>query len=408
MRRFVVLLAAFVAIQPAHAQPETPRQLFTQVSPILDGLSDITGWKIRRKVPADFISKEKLNQYIQQRIRDVVKPEEIRVESLALKMFGFLPEDYDLKQAVVDLMTEQAAAFYDYDRKRLFVTESDSSFLEKRAALVHELAHALADQSFPLGKFLRKGAKNDDAATAREAVIEGQAMWLMWAYVAKLGGGEAKVSETILDSMKGSASSLGSQYPVFQKAPLYLRESLMFPYTGGLQFQNAVFEKIGTASFDLVFRRPPVSTQQVLHPEKFLANTQPSDPPLPSLDGAKRYRTLAEGTVGELDFHVLLEQYAGKEAADRIAPHWRGGRFRLYESKQDRRPVLVYAAEWDSAEAAQEFFEAYHTVLESKWRKMERRKRTDSHYAGVGDRGAFVVTLNGAVVSSVEGTPVVR
>ena len=83
----------------AAAQTESSRQLFSQVEPILQGLSEITGWKIKRKVPSDYISNEKLNEFIQKRIHEVVKPEEIRVESIVLKMFGFLPEDYDLRSA---------------------------------------------------------------------------------------------------------------------------------------------------------------------------------------------------------------------------------------------------------------------------------------------------------------------
>src|SRR3974377_2152103 len=134
--------AAVLWVSPGRAQTESSRQLFAQIAPILEGLSDITGWKVKRKVPADYISKAKLAEFIERRVKQAVKPEEVRVEALTLKMFGFLPDDYDLKQAIVELMTEQAAAFYDYDHRRLFITESDTSFLEKRAALVHELAHA--------------------------------------------------------------------------------------------------------------------------------------------------------------------------------------------------------------------------------------------------------------------------
>jgi hypothetical protein len=401
------LVAAFVAalllwVSAAGAQTESSRQLFTQVDPILQGLSEITGWKIKRRVPADYISKEKLNQFIQQRIREVVKPEEIRIESIVLKMFGFLPDDYDLKSAMVDLMTEQAAAFYDYDRKRLYITESSSSFLEKRAALVHELAHALADQSFPLGKYLRKGPDNDDDATARQAVIEGQATWLMWAYVSKIGGGEAKVSEFIIDSMQGAAASaVNAQYPVFEKAPLYLRQSLVFPYMGGLAFQNAIFEKLGQAAFSEVFRRPPASTQQVIHPDEYLAHRTPSKvaaPPAP-----KGYRELAEGAVGELDFHILLEQYAGAGTAGRIAPNWRGGQFRLFESKKGRIPLLSFAVEWAGDDLAREFFGVYRQILAKKSKTFEVREDSPRRYSGVSDRGGFDLRLSGSVVTCVEG-----
>ncbi len=400
----VLILTALAWIPGARGQVESSRQLFTQIDPILQGLSEITGWKVKRKVPADYISKAKLEEFIHRRIKEAVKPEEIRVESLALKMFGFIPEEYDLKQAIVELMTEQAAAFYDYDRKKLFITESDTSFLEKRAALVHELAHALADQSFPLGRFMHKGATSDDAATAREAVVEGQATWLMWAYVSKLGGGEAKVSQMVLDSMKGAAtSSVSSQYPVFEKAPLYLRESLIFPYADGLEFSNAVIEKLGKAGFSEVFQRPPVSTQQIIHPDQYLAKREPTHPRAPEPARPRGYRKLTEGSVGELDFRILFNQYADKETAERVPPHWRGGEFRLYETKADRKPLLTFVTEWDSPEAARDFYDAYRAVLPKKWKRFEPREQTVNHMTGAGDRGSFELTLDGSKVSSIEG-----
>ncbi len=411
INRLFALLAAFLlCLVPAPAQVENSRQLFTQIEPILQDVAGITGFKMKHKVPADYISKPDLGQFLQRRIKEVVNPEEIRIESLTLKMFGFLPDDYDLKKAMIELMTEQAAAFYDYDHKRLFITESETSFLEKRAALVHELAHALADQSFHLGRFLRKRNKSDDAGTAREAVVEGQATWLMWAYASTLGGGEAKVSSFILDSMKGASdSAVGSQFPVFEKAPLYLRESLIFPYTEGLRFQDAVTSKLGKAGFTEVFVHPPVSTQQILHPEQYLAHRDPTRCDPPRIPNARRYRKIGEGSAGELDFRILLEQYAGRETALRIAPHWRGGSYRLYESKQGRNPLLAFAAEWDSADTAREFFEAYRDhVLKGKWRRLEAGERDAQHSAGSGDRGGFSVTLEGSRISVLEGLPEAR
>lgn len=397
----ILLALSWTALAPA--QVENSRQLFTQIEPTLQGLGEITGWKVRRKVPAGYISKANLEQFIHQRIKDAVKPEEIRVESLALKMFGFIPDDYDLRQAVVDLMTEQAAAFYDYQKRKLFITEADSSFLEKRAALVHELAHALADQNFPLGKFMHKGAKSDDAATAREAVVEGQATWLMWAYVTKLGGGEARVPASVLESMKGAATSaVSSQYPVFDKAPLYLRESLMFPYSDGLQFAEAVVGKLGKDGFSEVFRRAPVSTQQILHPDLYLTGkgpTHPQAPPPPS----SGYRKLAEGSVGELDFRILFTQYAGNDTAARIPAHWRGGEFRLYETRRGRKPLLTFATEWDTSESAREFYEAYRAVLTKKWKRYESQEQQPTHTTGTGDRGRFRLTVEGVKVQAVEG-----
>ena len=399
---FPILLAA-AALAPAPAQTENSRLLFTQVEPILENLSDITGMKIRRKVPSGYITRENLNGFLNERVKKEVKPEDIRIETLVLRMFGFIPEDYDLKKAVVDLITEQAAAFYDYDKKKLYITESDSSFLEKRAALVHELAHALADQNFSLGKYLRKGAKNDDAAAAREAVAEGQATWLMWGYASKVGGGEAAVPDYILETMTGAGATDTSAYPVLANAPLYLRQSLLFPYTAGLKFTNELVKKQGKEAFQTVYRRPPVSTQQILHPERYLEAQNPANPALPKLADEKKYRGLAQGELGELDFHVLLEQYAGKEAADRIAPHWAGGKFRLYELKQGRKPVLMFTVQWDSASTAREFFEAYREILEKKSKGFAMGTSAEDQMEGSVADGKFQVQLKGSVVTSIEG-----
>ena len=71
----------------------------------------------------------------------------------------------------------------------------------------------------------------------------------------------------MLELMTESIQTSAAEYPVFSKAPLYIRESLTFPYVSGMLFQNAVFEKLGRESFSEVFVHPPVSTQQILHPE---------------------------------------------------------------------------------------------------------------------------------------------
>src|SRR5208337_5695566 len=102
----------------------------------------------------------------------------------------------------VDLLTEQAAAFYDYDRKKLFITESTPSE-NQEPVLAHELSHALADQSFNLAKFIHQGRSSDDGATARLAVMEGQATWLMSEFLARKNGQSLKDSPELVAMMSG-------------------------------------------------------------------------------------------------------------------------------------------------------------------------------------------------------------
>ena len=106
---------------------------------------------LHHPVPCDFITKEKINEFLKKRVKDVASPEEIRAEELTLKKFGLVPPDFDLAKNTVDLLTEQAAAFYDYDKKKLFITESTPSETQE-PVLAHELSHALADQNFNLAQ----------------------------------------------------------------------------------------------------------------------------------------------------------------------------------------------------------------------------------------------------------------
>ena len=270
LRRVVFFLVATGALWA-----QTPA-LFTQVDEMLRGLSQITGWKVHRKVPAEMLSKEKFRKLIDQNLKEAAKDKEIQAQETTLKMFGLVPPDFKLLEESADLVTEQAAAFYDLKKKRLFVLDSTTSDSEQRIALVHELAHALADQQHSLDQYMHKGSPDDDATTARQAVTEGQAMWLTWAYMSMKSGRKAELPQEMLDQLASQVGAEGTDFPVFSQAPLYIRESLTFPYTAGLRFQDAVYRERGRASFDEVFTRPPVSTQQILHARTYFSNQKPT------------------------------------------------------------------------------------------------------------------------------------
>ena len=112
---------------------------------------------------------------------------------------------------------------------------------------------------------------------------------------------------------------------------------------------------------------------------------------------------MIEGAVGEFDHAILLRQYIGETEGAEAARHWRAGWFRLYERKKDDSPVLSYASQWDSPQAAQAYFALYQRVLKGKWKKMEVTSATATEVNGTGDSGRFTVRITGASVQSVEG-----
>jgi hypothetical protein len=400
------LISLFLLSAVAWAQitAEQEKRLFSKVDEMFTQVSQILGMKINRPVPRAIITKEKIREYIEQRVAEVLTPEEIHAQEVVLKKLGFLPQDYDLKAQMIDVLTEQAAAFYDFKQKKLFLASWTPSAMQDMA-LVHELAHALADQHFHLEKFIEKSGDDDDAAAARGAVVEGQASWVMTEFIARQMGQSLKSAPGLVQSAVGSSAEAVKQYPVLSKSPLYMQQTLIFPYTAGLLFQQAVFQKMGMGGFTEVFRRPPVSSQQILHPERYFNRALPAQPALPAVQLGAGYKKLMDGTLGELDFQILLRQYVGETASRELSPEWRGSRYALWENSGEKRAVLAFAVQWATPAAAAKFNDLYRQICAKKWKQLRVKEGQPPQTTGTGDDGRFEWAVRGAVFSAVEGLP---
>jgi hypothetical protein len=397
-----ILLAGHTALA---AQPDQPTNAgglpsSAEIKSILHELSDITGFRIRKELPFAMITRDQVNEYLKDQIRRTVKPEEIRAEETTLKKFGFAPPDFDLKKTTIDLLTEQAAAFYDFHRKKLFISDWATTNM-REVALVHELAHALADQNFPIEKFSSKGADSSEVSLAREAVVEGQASWLMIEVGARRAGRTLADPQTARELLETDNASPSSDYPVFNNAPLYLRRTLMFPYDDGEKFQQAVFLRKGKPAFADVFRDPPSTTAQIIHPPRYFEHSPLANPDLPKpIAHAKPF---VSGAMGELETRILLEQYIGADVAEALGPRLKGSDYRLDRIKAENRTTLVYVSEWSDEDSAAQYFGAYQRVLRAKWKSMEVTGQSPTAFTGKSEDGYFSVRREGTKVVSEEG-----
>lgn len=383
------------------AAPDAPKlPTAEEINSILKELSDVTGFRIRKELPFALITRDQVNKYIKEQIKESVKPEEVRAEEATLKKFGFAPPGFDLKQTTIDLLTEQAAAFYDFKRKKLFI--SDWATVNMRdAALIHELAHALADQNFPIQRFLGKVSDDSEESLARQAVVEGQASWLMVEVVARRAGRTLADAQTARQYLSSDDDSQDADYPVFNNAPLYLRRTLTFPYTDGGRFQEAVFLQDGKSGFAQLFRNPPVSSAQILHPRLYFGRVAFDDETLPK--PLKHTKPFVSGELGELETRILLEQYVSQELADSLGPRLKGSSYRVDEAKQSHRLTLIYESEWSDADAAARYFDAYKEILRKKWKTVDLTSESADRYAGKSEDGYFAVTRDGSKILSQEG-----
>jgi hypothetical protein len=382
--------------------PEAGVPTAAEIDTVMKELSSITGFKVKRQLPFEMISREQVNKFLKEQIRHSVKPEEIRAEETTLKKFGFVPRDFDLKKNTIDLLTEQAAAFYDFHRKKLFISDWAARNMRDEA-LVHELGHALADQNFPIEKFLGQNSDDSEESLARESVVEGQAEWLMIQYALRQNGRTLADPATAREFLKSDedTGTPDKEYPVFSNAPLYIRRTLMFPYEDGQRFQQAVFLKNGNGAFADVFRKPPVTTSQVMHPERYFNNVGATSPVLPK--PIHHSKAFVGGSVGELDEQVMLQQYLDADTAQSLSPKLKGATYRIDESKPRGSTMLIYASEWQDEASARQYFDAYQKVLHGKWKQMEITSQDADRVSGKSEDGYFVLTRKGAQILSEEG-----
>ena len=404
-RTSAALLAVLAMTPLVVARKKAEDPVFSRINSIVQSLSEISGLTEEHAVPYGTMSKKQLRHFLRKRIKKTLKPDEIRADELALKMFGLVPQSFDLKKSTIDLLTEQAAAFYDYDEKKLFLLEG-SSIADETTTLAHELSHALADQHFDLNRFMDESPADDDENLAHSAVVEGQASWLMIAYDLAEDGKPPTPTAEMLRSVEDSDDTSATDYPVLKASPLYIQQSLLFPYTEGTRFFDAIYKKVGKQAFSMVFTQPPLASSQILHPDRYFAHVKPAIPDLPKPLGADQ-KEITDGSLGEFDHRMLLWQYVGLAQATSLAPHLRGAQFRVSAAKNNK-PVLTYVSEWDSEPSASDFFAAYKKILRSKWHHCQPSTNSEVVFAGTAEGGYFVTRRRGNTLISLEGLTDVR
>lgn len=396
----LTLASALIALAPAQQPPaaqaqEAPaeehhvsaaeaKELFRSLDDILQFASQRTGLPILHPVKKKLASREEVAKYVEARMKEQGSGERFDRSALSLKKLGLLPRDFNLREYMLGLYKEQVEGWYDAHSKTVYLLDWVEPEVQK-PVMAHELVHALQDQSFGLEKWLNVGKDSkddtaqmnlDEQRTARQAVVEGQAMIVLFDYQLAAAGESVEKAPDLVDSMKSSMLDEGST-PMYTKAPIYLREAMIFPYTYGMDFVRAVLVKRGTqAAFAGVFEHPPSDTREIMEPAAYLA----ADPepefkvvPLEKVLGGDWRRDDFSG-IGEIDLRVILRQWSGDEMAAKLAPAWRGGYYMTLINKKAAKdaPVpLALVLKFASPAAANQFADVYEGSLARRYKSVQ-------------------------------------
>lgn len=338
-------------------------ELLREIQPEVERSSGLAARRPPRLARA---SAERLEAYLVEQFREQLPAEEAATVTAVYARFGLLPDTLDLRETLLALYREQVVGYYDPVSDTLFVVDGVPD-RQLRMVLAHELVHALQDQHVDLDSLRRALAEDNDRGTALQAATEGHATLAMLEMeMGRMSGGRADVT-TLPDlgeqfaGMDLGALGRDAGLPALGRVPRVLREALVFPYVGGLSLVQRLWkaEEGRPAPFG---RWLPASTEQVLHPDRFLApgRDEPTGLEFEEAPPEGWEEVHADG-LGELETRIFLEEHLADAAMGRsAAAGWDGDRYRLLRGPEGE--ALVWVSVWDSEAEADEFASA---VLEA-------------------------------------------
>ena len=388
---------------PAAAQPKANTAEFAAAADeVLRAVSEITGLKQLTPVKKTLRSRDEIRAFVIREMDEEKKPAERYAEERSAEAFGLIPKGFDLDNFMVDLLTEQIAGLYDPKAQEFYIADW-IPLDDQRMVMAHELTHALQDQHFQIEAWVKAARPNDDAELAREAVLEGSAMAAMIDYLLK-GSGHSVEDMPAIDPSVFAGDM--TKTPKLQEAPPFLRDAMIFPYFGGLTFSQAILKPGGWSRVSAVFARPPLSTQQIMHPALYKSGKAPAQVGLPSIEkllGAD-WTKLDENAMGEFGWLEIMKESLGEEKAKPLAAAWDGDRYVLYEQKDTKLLLLIARLKLDSEDHAGRFFGAYSDSLVKKHGSQEGALRLPNFFSFDTPDGGVFLRCMGTECISVEGT----
>lgn len=382
--RLLLMMLCLALAAPARAQHQPPPEITVEyIEAMKTEIQKMRSLKYTAPVAVRFVSQKEIADLA----ADIMRREGMDEKYLdaagrVLHAFGFLDDAAGLKSALDAVLAQQVEGLYDTDANALFVVrenvlpEDAQQFLSmmngtnpKDFVLSHELAHALQAQHFDLTLLSPLRVKSEDMALAYKCVVEGDAMAVMLNYTMRALDMNSLEIPGMGERMQTIMNTPGAAGPgAFPDVPEIIKAQFIFPYTAGLDLLGLLYRDGGWDAVNRAFTDPPLSTEQILHPEKYIeSRDNPVDLDLRGMaafapDNAE---LLDSNVLGEFQTRLLL-QLTGPpgDEPDWTAPAagWDGDRYAAYAAP-GAHTILFWAAAWDSAAEAREFFDAYAKVL---------------------------------------------
>jgi hypothetical protein len=344
--------------EPTPPPQDIPADVAGQMAQIEAQAADLRGLIPLDAVPNTFLTRSEFHAHYKQEMQASYSPEEVRQYLQELWLMRLVDNpSIDFYEASADLGSDDILGYYDPKQAHMYVITDKMSQLspEAQVTLAHEYTHSLQDQHYHLDHVWPIGVADRDRVLAIRALVEGDATLTgyAWGYTHMSG----KDFKSLFEDRQISPD-------VQVKTPPYLGMLTIFPYVVGLQFVTKLMDVGSFSTVNLALQDPPRSTEQIMHPEKFLQTPidQPKTVSMPDLVPAlgAPWELGESNTLGELDLNYILQLNKATDP-NKGADGWGGGKYAYYHVAQEG---LVYAkVTWDTDIDAQQFEDSMHETL---------------------------------------------
>lgn len=343
--------------EPVGAQkPQAIQRLVDSLKPAVERAA---GLSFKAPVRAALRDKAAVRSYLLAKLDEQMPASRRKHVATAYRLFGLLPDTLDLDRLLVDLYAEQVAGYYEPDSTTLYgVTGADPAQL--RLVVAHEMVHALQHQYTPVDSIMRQTDDGDRLAAA-QSVLEGQATLV--SIDAITPPGQSVTADPIFwESFREQLSGEQGSMRLLARAPLVLREGLIFPYLGGAEFMQ--WWRNSHPARTMPFGNAmPTSTEQILFPERYARGDRPVQLRFQAGEAGAAY----DDVMGELGLRILESVLAGENRITSVVSRgWGGDRFRVYETEYG--PALVWYVVWDDSRARGRFLQQVAPRLHARSR----------------------------------------
>lgn len=349
--------------EPADPENISP-QVFSQMTEIEVQVETLRGLNASSPVERTLLTPQQLRQNVIDELFADYTDQDALNDAFVLSLFGLLERDFPLHAFYIDLYSEGIAGYFDDESQRMYVLQGERFGGPERITYAHEFVHALQDQRFDLDEGLGYNDEtcevDSELCAALSALIEGDATLLEEQWLRTYA-----TSQDLVDLMQ-YYDALDMQ--VFDRAPRFIQEDLLFPYLAGVEFVRELYDEAGWAGVDQAYLDPPVSTEQILHPERF-PNDVPAVLAVPQVAEklGSAWRKVESDVLGEWFTRLVLEEFIGLADALEAAEGWGGDYYLALEHRDSGQGILVLLTSWDTIRDAHEFAAAFRLYGDARF-----------------------------------------